>query len=290
MEARSVKNIKMQNIYFLSNVKMTGDLFDLNEDYGKLNTTEADEAKDVTVSLTGVNKRAICTRNAGTFYEDFKDNVDDDAIMEKHGEVFCETMNGKLAGFPETYEQFKKFLSYAQDFLAIKEMDGMNIAINAYTYSSLPEKPDIGYPPSGYFTEMYDYDTDRVLNIEEKVKRTISKEHTSYQSAEKLCMMMPAFPRGTSSLPKGFDYEEAWFISKRCGDNVGGTHSICEFEKKINLKLSGLCSKSPVDKVYALMEPKFDPTEGNSWADYYRFGTFSGFIGFHKPIYVSYPF
>ena len=70
------------------------------------------------------------------------------------------------------------------------------------------------------------------MNIEERVKKTISKEHASYQSAEKLCFMGWVGLGDQPYPPKGFDSEDAWFLNKRCGDIVFGTFSICEFERK----------------------------------------------------------
>ena len=57
------------NFWFIQMFQLIGDLFNFNEDYKNLNTSEA---KDVTLSLTGVNKRFICTRNSGNFFENLK--------------------------------------------------------------------------------------------------------------------------------------------------------------------------------------------------------------------------
>ena len=61
-----------------------------------------------------------------------------------------------------------------------------------------------------------------------------------------------------------------------CHDFRGDFNVYCGFDQKINVRLSGLCEKSPIDLNYALLEAKMDENEGNHWHDYYRYGTFSG--------------
>ena len=233
----------------------------------KLNMSSA---KDVTLSFVGANKKIICQRKVGTIFETFKDHYDTDAIMDQHGPVFCLPLNGKLVSFPETEDDFEKLVDYSQDYLEVKNMTNMNVAINAHMYSVAPTLPNMGYPEGGYHKDIYELDTDRLLNVEDKVKKEFSKELATYQAKKKLCMMFVPYRRGHPDKPS---YS---FINKMCDSNQVGTHTICQFDKKISLKLSGLCSKSPVDKVYTLMEPKRDEKEGKDWADYYRFGTFSG--------------
>ena len=186
--------------------------------------------------------------------------------MDQFGPVFCSSLNGKLVRFPETFEDFERIADYAQSYRAKKKSDAIQFAMPAYTYTVVRERPYLGYPPNGYFTDFFDLETNKKLNIEESVLKSIKKDSISYQSEDKLCMMAGAS-----------ESNRLWFVTQRCVANVVlGTHAICEFKKKVSLRLSGLCTDTRVDKVYSLMEPKRQEYEGKSWTDYYRYGTFSG--------------
>ena len=248
---------------------MIGDLFDFNQDYSLVNTSSA---KDVTVFLSGVNKRKICSRVSGTIYETFKDHVRDDAVIHQFGPTFCDTLNGKLADFPKTYEGFEKLLAGAQHYLAIKDIWNMNIAIRGYVNTIVPTRPYVGYPPNGSYTEVFDLSTEKKIDAEESVMERLGVEHATYQAEDKLCLVMWA----NNANYGDHSYVYGGFNFQRCKRNFPGTHSICQFKRKVFLKLSGLCEKSPVDRIYSLIEPEKDPSEGKSWDDYYRFGTFSG--------------
>ena len=249
---------------------MNGDLFDFNQDYSHVNTSSA---KDVTVFLSGVNKRKICSRVPGSIFESFKD-VSDDGIIHQYGPTFCDNLNGKLADFPETYEGYEKLLAGAQHYLAIKDRWGMNIAVRAYVNTIVPKRPYLGYPPNGSYTEVFDLSTEKKIEAEASVMETLGVEHHTYQSEDKLCLVMWAQNKNNGG--NVTDYVYGGFNFQLCQRNFPGMQPICQFKRKVFLKLSGLCKKSPVDRIYSLIEPKFDPNEGKSWDDFYRFGTFSG--------------
>ena len=92
-------------------------MFDFNKDYEKLNTTEA---KDVTISLSGVIKEKICIRNPENIFEIFKDHFKEQFIMGEAGAVFCHTMNGKQVGMPESSEQLQMLTNYTNYFITTK--------------------------------------------------------------------------------------------------------------------------------------------------------------------------
>ena len=197
------------------------------------------QTKDVSVSLTRVNKRTICTRNAGNIYEIFRDHYNEGFLMNQMGPIFCSTLNGRLIGFPETYEQFQEIISYAQDFMAKKVykytyngknyLGGMNIAISAYSMTKTPSKPFLYYPENGYLDEVFDYTTGRLLNIDDRVRTTLTKECCGFQRKEKVCKMLWAGQEGD----KGYDRDHG-FGSQICASGEGpGFHAICVFSKKV---------------------------------------------------------
>ena len=69
-------------------------------------------------------------------------------------------------------------------------VDQIISAINAKSYSVVPQKPDIGYPPNGRFEEIFDLEDKKKLHPDAKVVSAIAKDHHSYQSNEELCYMM----------------------------------------------------------------------------------------------------
>ena len=209
-----------------------------------------------------MTRSRTCKKKNGTIYEAFYDGK---SFQAKHaGPIFCSTMNGYQISFPETYDDFKTILDYQANFLDHKNMGYMETVMNAFSYAAVPEKPDIGYPPGGYF-DIYEMGTKKLLNVEEKVKKSISKDHHSYQSKEELCYLMRN--HYSSKPPDGFDSETAWFITQRC-NRFMHFWAMCTFDRKIFVKVSGLCTFSPVDKVYTLMEPEKSRND--------RIGTFSG--------------
>ena len=250
-------------------------MFDFNKDYEKLNTTEA---RDVTISLSGVIQEKIYIGNPENIFEIFKDHFKEQFIMGEAGAVFCHTMNGKQVRMPESSEQLQILTNYTNYFTTTKHYrytyDGdlwwgnMNIALNAYSIARVPPKPAFGYPDNGAFDEVFDFTTDKLLTLDEGVREVLNKECCSFQKEEKVCKMLIAFHPQWEKKPQ--------IMSTKCNGGQGGLHAFCEFEKRVVVKLSGICTKSPVDNVYSLMEPKSHPYERDAWDDFYRFGTFSG--------------
>ena len=238
-----------------------GDLFNYNEDYEML---ELSSGESVTISTAAVDEKNFCKNSSEYIYEDFKDHYNDEAIMENHGPVFCNSLNGELVGFPETLEDVKKIENYIEKFTKIKGVAAINVAFNAYVFSSTPGKPDFGYPPGGYYAEFFELGTDRKIPYSQDVTQYFQKEGIMYQQRQKLCVLT------------GIGFWGFLVMFERCSGIKYGTHSICVFKKKIVVKLSGLCSKSPVDKIFSLMEPIQEEGEAETWDALYRHGTFTG--------------
>ena len=150
-------------------------------------------------------------------------------------------------------------------------VDQIISAINAKSYSVVPQKPDIGYPPNGRFEEIFDLEDKKKLHPDAKVVSAIAKDHHSYQSNEELCYMMRV---NSNWPPKGFLQEPVHFVLQRCSRRVSMISVGCMFQRKIFLKVSGLCNFSPVDTLYTLME--LDQVKHENY--YRRRGTFSGLL------------
>ena len=246
---------------------MDGDLFSSNYDYERLKLSTSDI---FVLSTIAINKKRTCKQKTGDFYEAFNDGKLFKA--QEGGPMFCSTLNGKLASLPETYEDFMTLIDYKRSFMFHNDIWGMTASVNAKSISVLPDKPDIGYPPNGYFDNIYELGTERKLNLDDRVKKSISKDFHSYQSKEDLCYIMTTFKDGYP--PRGFDAEHSWFFTQRCDricTGCGAWWVVCKFKRKIFLKVSGLCTFSPMDKIFTLMDP--DP---DKYSPYERFGTFSG--------------
>ena len=52
--------------------------------------------------------------------ETFQDNMDKE--VKAAGPIFCEPLNGKLIGFPETMDEFKEILDFKTKFMSLKKI------------------------------------------------------------------------------------------------------------------------------------------------------------------------
>ena len=246
---------------------MVGDMFNFNEDYKKLNLSQINEMK---ANTTNYPRQKACPAKKENFLEVFKDRTPDVSI-EQIGPAFCDTLNGKLVPMPGTLEKFEKVQSIVQDFLAVKG-GGLLLVLSGYVLSPEVTFPMLGYPPGGYYQEFREIGTDKMLTINEEIMKTAYyfKEKHAFQKPEKLCVMMGLH----SSLINETLYLTCSSVSEAAANNPA---AICLFKKKINVKVSGLCTQSPVDKSYTLLGPKkYDNEMKNGYFDNYRYGTFSG--------------
>ena len=226
---------------------MNGDLFSSNYDYERLQLSDSDV---FTLSTVAMSKTVTCKRNEGTFYEGFEDEKF--LKVKDAGPIMCSSINGKLVSFPETYQEFKALMEYSESLLYHKNIAAINVYLGAISYSEVPDLPKIGYPPNGY-SDIYELGTERKLNPDERVKKSIFKSQHSYQTEEDLCYFMASLKEFQH--PKGFDAEQHALGSIRCDAYNNWWWTFCKFERKILLKISGLCTLSPVDKIFTLLEP-----------------------------------
>ena len=236
---------------------MDGDLFSSNNDFEKLEMVETD---DFILRSIAISQNRTCKKDSGTIWEYFLDSGATYKLYEA-GSLFCHTLNGKLVSFPETYKQLMSLLAYKTYLLDIHNVTYIGSAIDVKSYSVVPQKPDIGYPPNGLFENIFDIEGTKTLHPDKKVQSAISKDHHSYQSKE------DHIP------PAGFLQEHTHFVLQRCERYVGATVG-CMFQRKIFLKVSGLCNFSPVDKIFTLME--LDKNKADNY--FQRLGTFSGLL------------
>ena len=116
-------------------------------------------------------------------FEAFNDNVNKQA--RNAGKIFCNSLNGNLAKFPTSYEDFQSLLDYKTQLMSALDIESIATPVSAKSYSIKPERPNIGYPDGGYL-EIYDLITETTIYPDEKVKKSISKDPFSYQSREEL--------------------------------------------------------------------------------------------------------
>ena len=247
---------------------MFGNLFNFNKDYQRLNMNET---KDVNVTSTSVKKKNICKQTHGRFYENFKDERQDETPMEGVGDALCDTLNAKQFGLPQTVEDHNMLVQYALAYMKAKRMEVMNIGVRGYVFSTTEERPKFGYKPTLENEEFFDLENDQVLNLDADVRSIFdAKVQISYQTKEKLCIILTVRNVGGE--------ETARYNFDKCEYSRQDINAFCAFEEKVNIRLSGLCDKCQVDKNYALIEAKSEEDEGANWNDFYRYGTFSGKI------------
>ena len=218
------------------------------------------------IKVIPLGSGSVCKSSANVtkIYEAFMDNVDKEA--RNAGKIFCESLNGHLARFPETYENFISLLDYKTQLMETKNMQSLKTPVSAKSYSILPVKPNVGIPEKG-FLDIFDVKTEAEIKPDEKVQKLIIKEDTSYQSKEELCYLMES---KKDDLPTDdLKSEKTLFFTEMCGRYIDGW-TVCEFSKKVYVTLKGLCEASPIDKVFSLVNPNIDPE---------RHGTFVGITG-----------
>ena len=240
-------------------------MFSLKRDFQDLKIQLGDQ--NLKIKISSILPNSLCRNNAkeGKVFEAFNDNVDKEA---KHaGNIFCDTLNGKLARFPVSHSEFKSLLDYKTRLMKTLNIPSISTPVSAKTYSIQPKRPSIGYPDGGYL-DILDLASEIPINPDEKVRKSLSKDHFSYQSREELCYFMES--KKDEYPPKGFNSEKSWFITEMCSRNIGGW-TVCEFKENIIISLSGLCEASQVDKIFSLVAPSKD--------DSARHGTFVGSTG-----------
>ena len=246
-------------------LKLLGDLFSLKRDFKDTKLQLGD--KNLKIKVKSFLPSSLCRSREvmSKVLEAFNDKINKQA--RNAGKIFCESLNGILAKFPNSYEDFKSLLDYKTRLMTSLNISSMSAPVNAKSYSIKPEIPNIGYPEGGYL-DIFDLTTGSAIIPDAKVKKSISKDHFSYQSREELCYLMESMK--DEYPPAGFDSEKSWFVTQMCSRNIDGW-TVCEFKKSIFIKLTGLCEASPVDKIFALVAPNKD--EGA------RYGTFVGATG-----------
>ena len=86
----------------------------------------------------------------------------------------------------------------------------------------------------------------------------------TYQTREKLCLVVVVNRAKQEYLPVP------------CNDLRGDATTICHFDRKIKLRLSGICKNAPTDSDYVILKPQKRDDEGSTYIDHYRTGTFVG--------------
>ena len=118
--------------------------------------------------------------------EAFQDNID--KAVKNAGPIFCDSLNGKIIGFPETFTELTHVKDYKTKVLDQTGIAGMAVAVNAKSYSVNFPKPEMGYPKESL--DIYELGTERIIIPEEKVMESMSKVRNSYQSREEVCYIM----------------------------------------------------------------------------------------------------
>ena len=230
-------------------------------------TTEFDR---ITLELQNVNFQLgvsgqkwtnLCKGKMGTkkIIEAFQDNMGKEA--KAAGPIFCEPLNGRMIEFPETTEKFEELRTFQVSTMRKKKLNEMSMTVNAKSFASVGVKPYISKSAGGTM-KLLSIDNAKPLKPSEEVLKYISLNQQSYQSSEELCYIMTTKIHENST--------PSVFTNQMC-NGYGGWWTVCEFDKTIFVSISGLCSTSPMDKIYTLVEPKEDRKD--------RHGTFVGNTG-----------
>ena len=231
-----------------------GDLFSLQFDYEKI--TLLVENFPQALSIEPMCK--VVDRDNFKL-EGFQDNFG--TMIKDMGNIFCDTMNAKMAEFPETHNQMVEVEKFAIDMLANTNLDSIDIPVNGKSFSVEYQSPNVGSTQT--YLEIHEMGSDRQIYPREKVLDKFSTVVNSFQSKEEICYIM------TTRKDESMNVKS--MISTDMCNRLGDWWTVCKFEKKISIKLKGLCSLSSVDTDFFLAEPVKGSLD--------RYGTFGGVSG-----------
>ena len=196
--------------------------------------------------------------------EAFQDNILKEA--QNAGSIFCNTLNGKRVGFPESAGQLSDLSDYLSQVMTRANLDTIDLTVNAISYSANIQKPKMGF--SKQTLDIYDISSEEKLKADPEILKSISTLWNAYQSKEELCYIMTK--SAIESDANENTTKDILFTAEMC-DGVGYWWTVCKFQRKINLVLSGLCDVLPIDRTFTLTEQAKGSTD--------RYGTFVGMTG-----------
>ena len=197
--------------------------------------------------------------------EAFQDNTAMQA--DQAGNIFCDTLNGEMIGFPENVAQLAALQTYASELLTLADIDSLSIPLNAVSFSVVSQRPEMRSPKE--YLDIYQRGSNVKITPETNVLDSLHKGRNSYQSRQELCYIMTTVRTKTG--------ETSVIRSDLC-HRLGTWWTVCMFNKKVSVHLSGLCELSSVDREYTIVDPVKGETD--------RYGTFVGITGwtlaYHK--------
>ena len=236
-------------------------MFSLHLDYNSIHFKL--DSRNFRVMVRMYLPSQICSSaGAGDILEAFQDNKGKEP--QKAGDVFCDTLNGKLVDFPTSTYELSQLIEYKSDVMYLTGLETLSTSVNAKSLSVTLPKPKLRYSEDSL--EMYNIETDEVINSEESILNSISKTWIAFQSKENLCYIMT-----TAEAKNQTDSQtkvEHSFKTEMC-NRLGNWWTVCRFQSKVVISLSGLCQTSIVDKMFYLLQPN----------ERDRYGTFTGMTG-----------
>ena len=214
---------------------------------------------NILMEASAVDIDGVC-KTPGSKYmklEAFEDNVGKRA--KDADLLFCAPLNGEMVGFPESKSGLSDLIDYKNKLMTMIGIDELEFIVNGKSYSTFSTWPKIEF--SSRTIEIYEMDTEKLINADENAMKIISKLWNSYQSKSELCYIM------TSKQSKDGRGSKIKFKTEICS-RTGSWWTVCRFDKKIAVRLSGLCESSVVDNIFTLADPVKDTKD--------RYGTFIG--------------
>ena len=194
--------------------------------------------------------------------EVFQDNAVKEA--KNAGTIFCDTLNGQPIGFPEDISSFSFLSDYIYEIMLLKSLDSLDITVHAKSFSKNLPWPTLKF--SGSKSNLYELGSERIIQPKQEVMNLLSRVNNAYQAEMELCYIMTNKLR----LQDNEKVFKSSFHTEIC-QRSGNWWTVCRFQRKIALSLSGLCDASPVDRVFSLLDPQMESHD--------RYGTFMGMTG-----------
>ena len=213
------------------------------------------------LSVKAMSKEALCSSSSeGDFIlEAFQDNLAKAA--NDAGSIFCETLNGNMIGFPQNQQSMENLIQYKSMLMETSGLPSISITLDAKSYSRALTKPEMLHSKEGL--KISEMSAERTISPDDSVLNVISKKWSAFQTEEQLCYILD-----TARHEDDASKIENKITTELC-DRTGDWWTICQFEKKLIVSLSGVCDAANVDKKFYLLQP--DSRD--------RHGSFSGLTG-----------
>ena len=222
-----------------------GDVF--NWDVKMINMSSHNEKMIISANKVSTENFCVAKKGEQSQFHIFGQGSD---ITQIEGNIICKRLNAKYARLPTDEDGLKSMAIVGKQFLKKTNVSSFSAWIGGNSRIHETNRRAHWYPePSG----IYDFEdpvTGKILTNDLN-RKYIVRQYATYESPETMCLMVVA------DLDKDIRFE--W---QACSRKFAG-RMVCEFEKMPFFRIKGLCAKSPIDRMFQLIDPR--PGQGSEY-------------------------